>query len=81
MLNLFPPPCRKKIYITIQGQVPGGQEQHCLPGVSSKVRGHPNLACLSFGSVAQEAKGILRSGNLLSLEAASYTTVGGEKGR
>lgn len=36
---------------------------------------HPILACPSFGSVAREAECILRSGSLLSLEAASYMTV------
>lgn len=76
MLNLFSPPCRREIYISIQGQVPGGEERHSLPGLSSKILSYPNLACLSFGSAAQEAKCILRSGSLLSLEASSYVTVG-----
>lgn len=74
MLNLFPPPSRKEIYVTTQ--VPGGQEQPCLPGLSSKNRSHPNLAGLSFGSAAQEAKCVLRPGSPRSLEAASYVTVG-----
>lgn len=77
MLNLFfPPPFGEEIYITIQGQVPGGQKQHCQPGLSSKIHSRPTLVRLSFGSVAQESKCILRSGSLLSLEVASYMTVG-----
>lgn len=75
--NSFSPSAQKGISgnKTSQGQVPGGQERHCLPSLSSLICCHPQLAFLNFGLMAQEAKYTLRSGNSLSLEAPSSMTI------